>query len=61
MIGTARAESWEEWEEEEADNIVKTKALQRQGHTLHCACRIVWGDGECECTPGDWLANRKEG
>jgi hypothetical protein len=20
-----------------------------QGHTLHCAQRQVWGDGECEC------------
>lgn len=25
------------------------KALQEAGHTRHCACRIVWGDGECEC------------
>ncbi len=23
--------------------------LQKDGHTYHCACRIVWGDGECEC------------
>lgn len=23
--------------------------LQRKGHTYHCACRLVWGDGECEC------------
>jgi hypothetical protein len=23
--------------------------LIRQGHTQHCACRLVWGDGECEC------------
>lgn len=21
----------------------------REGHTYHCACRLVWGDGECEC------------
>lgn len=20
-----------------------------KGHTYHCACRLVWGDGECEC------------
>ena len=25
------------------------KLLQEAGHTRHCACRIVWGDGECEC------------
>lgn len=24
--------------------------LHSQGHTLHCARRIVWGDGECECS-----------
>ena len=23
--------------------------LYAQGHTRHCACRQVWGDGECEC------------
>ena len=23
--------------------------LELQGHTAHCARRIVWGDGECEC------------
>lgn len=23
--------------------------LITQGHTNHCACRIQWGDGECEC------------
>lgn len=32
--------------------------LQREGHTFHCAMRILTGDGECECnktstkTPG---------
>jgi hypothetical protein len=20
-----------------------------EGHTHYCACRIIWGDGECEC------------
>jgi len=34
------------------------EALQRDGHTFHCAMRILTGDGECECgktsthTPG---------
>jgi predicted amidophosphoribosyltransferase len=23
--------------------------LQRGGHRYHCAARIVWGDGWCEC------------
>ena len=24
---------------------------QAEGHTEHCAKRLVWGDGECTCTP----------
>ena len=24
--------------------------LTAQGHSYHCSCRIVWGDGECECS-----------
>lgn len=24
-------------------------SLRTEGHTFHCACRIVFGDGECEC------------
>lgn len=23
--------------------------LQKEGHTFHCAMRILTGDGECEC------------
>jgi hypothetical protein len=34
-----------EWELEYA----KMKEYHAKGHTHHCACRIVWGDGECEC------------
>lgn len=29
-----------------------------EGHTYHCACRLVWGDGECECQKENLL--RKE-
>ena len=43
------AEFWEKWEIEEADNLKEIKRLQENGHSQHCACRIVWGDGECEC------------
>ena len=25
------------------------ECLEKVGHTYHCACRQVWGDGECEC------------
>jgi hypothetical protein len=34
------------------------EVFQKQGHTFHCAMRILTGDGECECgkkstvTPG---------
>ena len=27
-------------------------ARMDEGHTYHCACRFVWGDGECECETG---------
>lgn len=40
---------WDEWEIEEADNLKRIKTLQKKGHTFHCGCRQVWGDGECEC------------
>ena len=41
---------WLEWEIEEADNLKKIETLQKEGgHSHHCACRQVWGDGECEC------------
>lgn len=26
--------------------------ITADGHARHCAYRQVWGDGECECTPG---------
>ena len=31
----------------EDQKLIKT--LVKCGHTYHCACRITWGDGECEC------------
>lgn len=40
---------WEEWEIAEAENIKRIRELQAKGHPHHCACRQVWGDGECEC------------
>ena len=30
-------------------NAKAIEALQEEGHPYHCACRQVWGDGECEC------------
>ena len=40
---------WKEWEVEEADNLARIEQLKEEGHGEHCACRQVWGDGECEC------------
>lgn len=37
-------------EEYEHHRVVE---LTKQGHTFHCACRIVTGDGECECNKTD--------
>lgn len=34
------------WQERDAKEI---DALIAKGHGRHCACRIVWGDGECTC------------
>ena len=31
----------------------KILALQKEGHTFHCAMRILTGDGECECGKKD--------
>ncbi len=30
----------------------KIESMEGLGHTSHCASRIVWGDGECECGVG---------
>lgn len=27
----------------------KIDQIVKNGHSRHCACRQVWGDGECEC------------
>lgn len=27
----------------------KIMDLEKDGHSHHCACRMVWGDGLCEC------------
>ena len=35
------------WDKEEIKRLVV------EGHTYHCACRIVWGDGQCECKMED--------
>jgi hypothetical protein len=33
--------------------------LTKAGHTSHCAARLVWGDGACECgCKSRWRRNR---
>jgi hypothetical protein len=34
-----------EWNED----AIKFREHRKQGHNRHCASRLVWGDGECEC------------
>ena len=36
------------------EDVLKIDQLVvKENHTYHCARRIVWGDGECECEKGD--------
>lgn len=49
-----------EWAAVEIDDMAATDndeilALCGIGHTDHCARRMVWGDGECECKYGAML------
>ena len=30
-------------------NEAEILKLQKEGHTFHCAIRLINGDGECEC------------
>ena len=43
-------ELWAEWEIEHADELTSIDELKTKGHSRHCACRIIWGDGECTCS-----------
>jgi len=33
----------------ESEEYIQVLIYQDEGHTHHCACRMVWGGGECEC------------
>ena len=59
-------ETFNEWEEEHTDEINEIKRIQAAGHPHHCACRQVFGDGECECDmydmgydPYAWMMKRE--
>jgi hypothetical protein len=45
-------EKWDKFYEEESTNVNRINKLSKEGHTHHCACRIVWGDGICTCLKG---------
>ena len=36
-------------QKEDYAQLEEIKTLIKDGHTDHCAKRMVWGDGECEC------------
>lgn len=50
-----RAQNWDEWEQEYEDDLKQIEEIQSKGHSHHCACRQVWGDGECECGYSDCI------
>ena len=46
----------EEIDEDFREENKAVDAFVADGHTKHCACRLVWGDGECECRrQQNWL------
>lgn len=40
----------EEVDAHEAADREEIARLQKDGHTRHCSFRLVYGDGECECS-----------
>ncbi len=40
---------WTEFEKEHGEDFKRIDEIVKQGHSEHCACRQVWGDGECTC------------
>jgi len=58
---------WKEWKEENKEELKQIEEIQNQDHPHHCACRQVWGDGECECDlykqgydPYRWMKNKSD-
>ena len=46
---------WSAEDEERArrDNM-DIQWMTEAGHTMHCAQRLIWGDGQCECGLESW-------
>jgi hypothetical protein len=40
---------FKEFVADHTDDFKEIERIKRDGHIHHCACRQVWGDGECEC------------
>lgn len=38
--------------QENDESMRQMESLMNDGHTYHCACRQIWGDGGCECGKG---------
>jgi hypothetical protein len=72
MVCEAKFEIWkqgeiflcQECDQDRQEEMKQINKLQKQGHSHHCACRQVWGDGECECDlykqgydPYKWIKN----
>lgn len=45
-------EALKNWIADHKEELSRVDTLAADGHTRHCACRIVWGDGECTCRIG---------
>ena len=40
----------EEVDAQDASDRDEITRLQKDGHTAHCSFRLIYGDGECECS-----------
>ena len=48
-------------EKEQFDrDCIEVDKFRKQGHSMHCACRIVWGDGCCTCTQTSYFDLNKK-
>jgi hypothetical protein len=54
MIRVAQGEAKQEFQKD----CELIHGYQKDGHTHNCACRLVWGDGECECNKQGFIPGR---
>jgi hypothetical protein len=41
-------------------DCIQVDKFRAHGHSMHCACRIVWGDGICTCNQTANLPGRMD-